>query len=473
MGASPPAAHRGPTSPALAALMSRRPEHRIEPSLDGVTRLLSVLGDPQRAYPVVMVAGTNGKTTTSRIIERLLRASGLRTGLFTSPHLAHPRERIRIDGEDLTAERLDLLYEEVAPLAGLAEAGHTAGPLGFFETLTAMAYAAFADAPVDVAVMEVGIGGRWDAVNAADAAVAVIAPIALDHVDVLGGTIAQIAAQKAGIIAPGSAVATSRQSPAAAEVIAAEARRQGSLLWREDAEFALRDRSPGIGGQLISVRVGHTDYDECPLPLLGAHQAHNAALALAGVSLLIGGQQPLDREVVIAAFAECTSPGRLEVLARRPTVVADAAHNPAGMAATLTALTESFAPARLICVLGVMADKDLRGMLDALAAVGAHVLATDVPAQPAAEEGAATAGAAHPRCRSAGDIAEAAAVALGADRVRCEPDLGRALASALEWARAQPPGLVLVAGSIGLLGPAARLLADGKSSPTDGKGEPR
>ena len=197
---------------------SRRAEHQIDPTLDRVAALVSLLGDPHRAFPVVHVTGTNGKTSTTRMIESLLRERGLRTGRFTSPHLVSMRERICVDGEPLSAERFIELYEEIAPYVQLVDDQQPA-KLSFFEVLTGMMFAAFADAPVDVAVIEVGMGGRWDATNVADGAVAVITPVAMDHMQWLGDTIEEIATEKAGIIKPGAIAVIAQQQVAAAEIL--------------------------------------------------------------------------------------------------------------------------------------------------------------------------------------------------------------------------------------------------------------
>jgi folylpolyglutamate synthase/dihydropteroate synthase len=392
-------------------IFARRPEHKIDPSLDRIAALTSLLGDPQRAYPVVHITGTNGKGSTARMTETLLRARGLRTGLFTSPHLTSIRERIGVDGEPLSAERFVEVYREIEPYLKLVDADQPAR-LSFFEVLTAMAFAAFADAPVDVAVIEVGMGGTWDSTNVADGAVAIVTPISLDHVRYLGDTVAAIAADKAGIIKPGAVAVLGQQPVAAAAELIRRAVKVGATVAREGIEFGVIGRELAVGGQNLAIRGLLGEYHDLYLPLFGAHQAGNAACALAAVEAFSGasgspssvdpddvdpedfdpdvdpgrgtelaaisssGATALDEDMVRAAFAMMSSPGRLEIVRRSPLVLIDAAHNPAGMAATAAALTESFGPAEVIVVIAVSADKDVAGILDELEPVAAAVVAT-------------------------------------------------------------------------------------------------
>ena len=279
---------RPPQDPALARrlreveaeIFARRPEHAVEPTLDRISALAELLGDPQRAYPVIHVTGTNGKTSTARMIETLLRARGLRTGLFTSPHLSNVRERIVVDGEPLSAEAFLASYDEVAPYVALVDEREPLR-LSFFEVLTAMAFAAFADAPVDVAVIEVGLGGTWDATNIADGAVAVVTPVSIDHTRYLGFTIEEIAAEKAGIIKPGAVAILGQQPLAAAEVLLRRAAEVEATVAREGLEFGVVARELAVGGQVITVRGLAGEYPDLLLPLFGDYQAQNAACALA------------------------------------------------------------------------------------------------------------------------------------------------------------------------------------------------
>jgi folylpolyglutamate synthase/dihydrofolate synthase len=451
-------------------ILARRPEHSIQPSLDRITALTALLGDPQRAYPVIHITGTNGKTSTARMIETLLRARGLRTGLFTSPHLSSIRERICVDGEPLSAERFADAYEEVKPYLALVDEGQPAA-LSFFEVLTAMAFAVFADAPVDVAVIEVGVGGTWDCTNVADGAVAVVTPISIDHVRYLGNTVTAIAADKAGIIKPGAVAVLAQQPVDAAEVLLRRVAEVGATVAREGIEFGVTSRELAVGGQLLGIRGLLGSYDGLFLPLFGAHQAGNAACALAAVEAFAGaaatagpgdaGDEPaaLDDELVRSAFAMMSSPGRLEVVRRSPLVIVDAAHNPAGMAATVAALTEAFSLTDLVAILAVSEDKDVPGILDELEPVVSELVVT---------------GNSSTRSADPGKLAELAGAVFGPERVRMVPRLDDAIELAVELADEADarsgttgglPGgaLVLVTGSVITAGDARLLLTHAPS----------
>jgi dihydrofolate synthase/folylpolyglutamate synthase len=357
----------------MQALAGRFPsEDSMQPDLDRIRRLMDLLGSPQRAYPSIHLTGTNGKTSTARMVDSLLRATGLRTGRFTSPHLETPTERITLDGVPLTEERFAEVYDEIAPYVELVD---DPVRMTFFEVLTGMAFAAFADAPVDVAVLEVGLGGLWDATNVVEAPVAVVMPIGLDHVPLLGTTVAEIAAEKAGIIHPGSTVVLAAQQPEAAEVLLRHAASVGATVAREGLEFGVVDRRTAVGGQLLSLQGLHGRYDEVFLPLHGGYQAGNAAAALGAVEAFLG--RGLDDEVVREGFATATSPGRLEVVRSSPTVVVDAAHNPAGMTATVAALADAFSFTTLVAVVACLADKDARSMLEVLEPAVTSVVVTE------------------------------------------------------------------------------------------------
>lgn len=348
-------------------IFARAPEHKIEPSLDRIARVCELMGDPQRAYPVVHVAGTNGKTSTTRMVERLLREHGLRTGRFTSPHLVDLTERICLDGVPLNDAQLVAAWDDVAPYVRMVDEASVAagGPrMVFFEVLAAMAFAAFADAPVDVAVVEVGMGGSWDATNVVEARVSVITPVALDHERWLGHTVGEIAAEKAGILKQGGFAVLAQQPDEAAEVLLARAVEGGTTVAREGLEFGVAGREIALGGQQVRLQGLAGEYDEVFLPLHGAHQAHNAACAVAAVEAFFGGGgQQLDGEVLRTAMAEVDSPGRLEVVRRSPSILVDAAHNPAGAAVLVEAVREAFTFSRLVGVVGIVADKDVRGLL--------------------------------------------------------------------------------------------------------------
>ena len=269
------------------AIVARRPEHSIDPSLDRIRALTELLGDPQHSYPVIHLTGTNGKTSTARMTETLLRARGLRTGLFTSPHLSAITERICLDGVPLSAERFVGAYEEIEPYLDLVDASQPAA-LSFFEVLVGMAFSVFADAPVDVAVIEVGMGGTWDNTNVADGVVAVVTPIAIDHARYLGNTVEAIAADKAGIIKPGAVAVLAQQPAGAAEALLRRAAEAGATVAREGLEFGVTSRELALGGQLLSVQGLHGHYQELFLPLFGAYQAGNAACALAAAEAFTG-----------------------------------------------------------------------------------------------------------------------------------------------------------------------------------------
>ena len=372
-------------------IVSRAPEHDIDPTLERERALLELLGDPQQAYPVVHVTGTNGKTSTCRMIERLLMELGLRTGRFTSPHLHDIRERIVLSGEPVSAQRFVDAYDDIAPLLELVEersARVGTGRLSFFEVLVAMAYVVFADAPVDVAVVEVGLGGTWDATNVATGTVAVITPIAVDHERYLGSQLEDIAAEKAGIIKPDAVAVSAAQPLDVAEILRERASEVGARLVIDGTDGqaagtgtgwtpAVLAREVAIGGQVLTLRGLAGDYPDLFLPLHGEHQAHNALLALTAVEALVGGgEQPLDLDVVRSAFAAFDSPGRLELVRRSPAVLVDAAHNPAGIVSLVAALADSFVFARTIGVFACMADKDVEGMLELLEPVFDEIVVT-------------------------------------------------------------------------------------------------
>ncbi|MFI6385775.1 bifunctional folylpolyglutamate synthase/dihydrofolate synthase [Nonomuraea sp. NPDC050540] len=356
------------------AILERGVEWKFEPTLDRIAALLDLLGSPQRAYPVVHIAGTNGKTSTARMVEALLRERNLRVGRFTSPHLVSMRERICVDGVPLSEERFAEVYEEIAPYVELNDT--TGRRIQFFELLTAMAFAAFADTPVDVAVVETGMGGTWDATNVVDGQVNIITPISLDHTERLGPDVASIAGEKAGIVKAGSTTVLAQQELEAAEVLMRRAADVGAVVAREGLEFGVLNREIAMGGQLLSLRGLKGVYEDVYLPLYGAHQAGNAVTSLAAVEALTAGDDPLGIDLVRQAFAQVTSPGRLEVVRRDPTVVIDAAHNPGGMQATLDGLHEAFDFAKVIGVVAVMRDKDVATILDLLEPVLEEIIVT-------------------------------------------------------------------------------------------------
>ncbi len=460
------------------SIVTRAPEHDIDPTLHRVRMLLEVLGDPQRAFPVIHVTGTNGKTSTTRMIERLLLESGLRTGRFTSPHLHDIRERIVLSGENVDADRFIDAYDNLEPLLALVEERSVAegtGRLSFFEVLVALAYSIFADAPVDVAIVEVGLGGTWDATNVADGSVAVITSIGVDHERYLGSDVELIAGEKSGIIKPDAIAVSAAQEPVVVEVLRQRAGDLGVPLVLDvggaldDGLFeggaseetglsangsagaigsggaggaggsggiAVLRREVAVGGQLLTLRGLAGDYPEVFLPLHGAHQAHNALLALAAVEAFIGGgEQPLDLDVVRSAFASVTSPGRLEIVRRSPTVLVDSAHNPAGIDSLVLALEDAFVFTRVVGLFACMEDKDVEGMLERLEPVLAEIVITRTTSM---------------RAMDATRLGDLAKEYFGEHRVHVVPFLPEALDRAAELADTEGGvgGGVVAAGSV-------------------------
>jgi dihydrofolate synthase/folylpolyglutamate synthase len=400
--------------------------------LGRIQALLDSLGSPQRAFPAIHITGTNGKTSTARMIDALLRAHGLRTGRYTSPHLETVRERISIEAEPISEERFVEVYEEVAPLAEYLDA-RSDEPLTYFDMTTAMAFAAFADAPVDVAVVEVGLGGAEDSTNVLQAQIAVITPIGLDHTEWLGDTIEEIAEAKAGIVHKGATLICALQPEEAMRPILERCAEVGASLAREGSQFGLVHRELAVGGQVLTLQGLSGRYDEVFLPLHGAHQAQNAAIALAAVEAFLGAgaERSLDAELVRAGFAEVSSPGRLERVRSSPTILLDAAHNPAGMQVTIAALAEEFAFSRLVVVMGALADKDVEGMLELLEPIADSIVATRNTS---------------PRAMTAAALGKAAAEIFGEERVRIVPQLPDAIEAAVELADSDVAGELVAAG---------------------------
>ncbi|MER6649594.1 MULTISPECIES: bifunctional tetrahydrofolate synthase/dihydrofolate synthase [Streptomyces] len=430
-------------------LAGRWGETKLEPSVTRIAALMDVLGEPQRAYPSIHITGTNGKTSTARMIEALLNALDLRTGRYTSPHVQSITERISLDGAPIDAERFIETYNDVKPYVEMVDAQQPYR-LSFFEVLTGMAYAAFADAPVDVAVVEVGMGGTWDATNVIDASVAVVTPISLDHTDRLGSTPAEIAGEKSGIVKQDATVILAQQPVDAAQVMLKKAVEVDATVAREGMEFGIVSREIAVGGQLLTLRGLGGEYDNIFLPLYGAHQAHNAVVALAAVEAFfgIGAEQArsLDVEAVRKAFLSVLSPGRLEVVRSSPTVVLDAAHNPAGALAASEGISEAFSFSRLIGVVGTSGDKDVRGLLEAFEPIFAEIVVTQNSS---------------PRAMDADELAAVAVEVFGNERVQVEPRLDDALEAAITLAEeeAEYAGAgVLVTGSVITVGEARLLL---------------
>lgn len=444
-----------------AEILSRAPEHRVQPSLERVEAVLDLIGHPERSYKVVHITGTNGKTSTARMTERLLAATGLRTGRFTSPHLATVRERIALDGEPVSEEGFIAAWEDVRPYVEMVDerSAATGGVrMSFFEVLTVMALAAFADYPVDVAVVEVGMGGQWDATNVVRSQVEVITPIGLDHRAWLGDTIEEIATTKAGIVKDGATLVTSLQPRAAQEAIARAAAAH-DVVWRREldpeseyagqpgaGELSVVSRQLAVGGQLVTLATAAAVYEDVFIPLHGSYQAHNALLALAAVEAVMGGRA-LPAAVVQDGLASATSPGRLEVLRSSPTVLVDAAHNPHGVAALVEAVEEVFSLRHLVAVTAVMADKDVEGVLAELEPACDAVVCVPMDS---------------PRALDVEDLAAVAREVFGPERVRTAETLAQGVEQAVTLSEGHDAPLtasgVLIVGSVVLAAQARELL---------------
>ncbi len=440
---------QAPADRVYAELLARVGEANPQPRLGPTRRVAELLGDPQHSYPVIHITGTNGKTSTARMAESILRAHGLRTGLMTSPHLVRMNERIVIDGEPISNEAFVANWDDIQPYlrmidTELEDAGEL--PVTFFEALTVLAFACFADAPVDVVVLEVGMGGEWDSTNVADGQVAVFAPIDLDHTHRLGSTIAEIATTKSGIIKPAASVVSARQTPDALAAILRAVELTESSFAIEGEGFALESTTLAVGGQVINVRGIAGRYRDLFLPLFGDHQAENATLAIAAVESFLGaGTQALDHDVLAEGLATATSPGRLQILGTDPTVLIDAAHNPHGARALAASLGTYFDFKELVLVVGVLEDKDAHGIVDALAPHATRIHVTQshsdraIPAEQLAQQ-----------------LEEWVH-----DVERLEfATLDAALTEAREWAAEVDGRAVLVTGSITLIGEAIELATE-------------
>ncbi|GAA1471479.1 bifunctional folylpolyglutamate synthase/dihydrofolate synthase [Corynebacterium felinum] len=444
-----------------AELDLRWSEVTIDPTLSRMEILMDLLGNPERSFPAIHVAGTNGKTSTVRMIESLMRAFHRRTGRTTSPHLQLVTERIALDGQPIHPRDYVRIWNEIKPYVEMADtiSEKEGGPkLSKFEVLTAMAYAAFADAPVDVAVVEVGLGGRWDATNVINADVAVVTPVGLDHTDYLGDTVEEIAAEKAGIIKsrwdtddlltpPDNVAIIGEQDPAALQVILEHAIETDAAVARAGSEFGVVDSTIAVGGQQLTLRGLAGEYPEIFLPLSGEHQARNAATALAAVEAFFGAGpgRSLDLDTVKEGFATVQSPGRLERVRTAPTVFIDAAHNPHGATALGQALARDFDFSRLIGVVSVLGDKDARGVLTALESHLSEIVVTQNTS---------------PRALHYEDLADLAREIFGEERVHVSSNLPGAVELAVELAEEngiQSGSGVIITGSVVTAGEARTL----------------
>ncbi len=436
-----------------AELLGRAPENKMEPRLAPLRRAMDILGEPEKAYPIIHITGTNGKTSTARMIEAGLRAHGLNTGRYTSPHLSKVTERISIDGAPVADETFVRIWDEIRPYLQIVDGElETEGQprLTYFECLTILAFAVFADQPVNVAVIEVGLGGITDATNVGDGQVSVVTPISLDHTDLLGDTTEDIAREKAGIIKPGGFLVSAAQPMDAAQVLLEKANEVQVPFRFGGVEFGVESRTVAVGGQMVTIQGLAGRYEDLLVPLHGAHQAGNAAVAIAALEAFFGGEKALDTEVLQEAFATVTSPGRLEVVRTAPTIIVDAAHNPDGIRVSAEAIHEAFNFTKLVAVVGVLKEKDaeeiLRQLKESLGDLAAEYCFTQSNS---------------PRAVPAEDLAELAVdLGFGEDSVH----VAEKLDDALEWAveRAEDnddlAGGVLVTGSITLVAEARILL---------------
>ena len=396
------------------ALLARWPESRIAPSIERIAALVDILGSPQLTYPTIHVGGTNGKTTTSRMIDALLFAHGLRTGRFTSPHLETYLERIAINGQSIDPKELIFSYNDIAAYLDLMDEKFE-HPISFFEAITAIAFVAFAEHPIDVGVIEVGMGGQWDATNVVKADVSVIMPIGFDHMEYLGNTLHEIASTKAGIIKENGFIVLAQQEPEAAKELIRKAAEVGADVVREGIEFSVTSRAVAVGGQLLTIQGVNETYEEIFLPLHGRHQASNAAAALVAVEAFFG-DQPLDIDAVRSGFASVASPGRCEVVHRDPTIILDAAHNPHGAKALAETLRSEFNFDEIIAVVGVLGDKDAAGIFKELEPIVDHVIVTQSSSE---------------RAMASSEVEKIASSIFGVDRVFETQDLFQAIDKAM------------------------------------------
>ena len=434
----------------IQELNARWPENKIEPSLDRIRLLLDYLGNPQNTFRSIHIAGTNGKTSTSRMIDSLLRSFGIRTGRYTSPHLEDIRERISINGEPITREFFMYTYQDIKPYIELVDE-KSEHPLSYFEVLTAMAYAAFADSPVDVGVIECGMGGEWDATNVIDSDVSVMTPIGLDHQEYLGTTIAEIAQTKAGIFRNGKPSVLGHQTREAAEVLIRESAKCESIPLREGLDFALLRRDVAVGGQFLTIQGLGGTYEDLFLPLYGRHQASNATTALVAVEAFLGGgAQQLEIDAIRDGFAQATSPGRLEVMRRNPTVIIDAAHNHHGALALREALSEEFAFDQIIAIVAILGDKDVTSFLTELSNIVNDIIVTENNS---------------PRAMPTEELFKLAIEIFEVDQVTSAGSIARALEMAIDKASHPTQSIgILITGSVVTVGQARALLKRGGQS---------
>ena len=428
-----------------AALLKRWPEAKIDPTLDRIAALTDALGSPQLSYPTIHIGGTNGKTSTSRMIDSLMTKLDYRTGRFTSPHLDSILERISIKGEPISPEGFVATYNDIALYLDLIDSRQP-NPLSYFEVLTAMAFVAFAEFPVDIGIIEVGMGGEWDSTNVLSPSVSVITPIGMDHAAYLGNTVEEIAKTKAGIIKPESHVVLAAQEPSVAKILLERVAEKSAIPYREGIEFGVTKRDIAVGGQLITFAGIHGEYKDIFLPLYGSHQASNAAVSLATVEAFVG--QKLSNELVSGAFASVTSPGRFEILHRDPTVIVDAAHNPHGAKALAKTISNEFDFQSIFGVVAILGDKDVVGILRELEPVVSRIVVTENTSE---------------RALPKEELFKIAQSIFGIDRTFMEADLQSAITYSMEQATllnqvSDGSNAVLITGSVVTVGEAKRIV---------------
>jgi dihydrofolate synthase/folylpolyglutamate synthase len=431
----------------LEELMKRVPENKIRPRLEPTKRAVELLGDPQRSYRVIHITGTNGKTSTTRFIERILREHGLRTGRFTSPHLLKFTERMAIDGEPVSDEVLYGVYVDIEPILELVDqelAAQSEAPLTFFEALSVLGFAVFADAPVDVLVLEVGMGGAWDSTNVADGDVAVFTPVGLDHMDRLGNTISEIAETKSGIIKQGALVVSSEQDSEALQVLKRVSSEKGEGLYLLGSDFFVESQEATSTGQRVSISGLAAKYGPYEAPVFGIHQSANLAVAIAAVEAFLGGGQvPIADDVLRSAVADLSSPGRLQLVRTEPALLLDGAHNPAGAKTLAVSLKSEFSEKPLVGLVAVLSDKDVAGVLMELEGCFERIVVTESSSNRSLV------------------LSELETIANEQSGTRVEAVAG--VAKALERARTiakEIDGMVVVTGSISLVGDVMQILQE-------------
>lgn len=439
-------------------IMRRPPEHNTTNlDLDRMNLMLDVLGHPEESFRVIHVTGTNGKGSTARMAEAICRAYGMRTGLYTSPHLERINERIAIDGQSLSDDDFVDTWDQVKDLVDLVDMKmEQAGKprMSFFEVLTAMAIWKFADAPVDVAVVEVGMGGAWDATNVLNADAAVIGPVDMDHMQWLGDTVEQIAAEKAGIIKPGCTAVIGPQphEQAVMPILEEAAERNHARMLRDGYEMEVVSRAPAVGGQLVTLRTPLGEYAEIPVAKFGEHQAHNALAALAAAEAVIPVSGQLNADIVSEALGGVKVPGRIEQVRTSPTIIIDGGHNVNAAEALRAAIEENYDFTQLVGVIAMMGDKQVEEYLGVLEPLLSHVVVTE--------------NSWRERVMSAKDLEQVAVRVFGRDRVTCEPDLPDAIQTAVNMVDADDElGVgyghgVLICGSFVTAGDARTMLKE-------------